>query len=260
MNLSEVNQNLFLRVQNLQTERLEVLRDKQHCEDLFFYFKEKSNKIYLMNAKLSKLIHENEQGRKIVWEFISLIEKQNSSFSGLYSEKELLLKDIIEEFKHSLYLAQYHYDTFKADLFLYEKEEEKKPETGPSQKEIKVVQLEEPKEEESTPSLQQSQTAEPQFQVTSFDRENYAKAIAKLNRAVVENEHLKERIELQDQKINELSKDLVLFQKKAKLFADTEQKIDQMVGENIQLKTLLEDFQKTAIANSKDVQDDVKAF
>lgn len=39
---------------------------------------------------------------------------------------------------------------------------------------------------------------------------------------MLENENLKEKIDLQSKKIMDLSKDIVLFQKKAKLFREIE--------------------------------------
>lgn len=64
------------------------------------------------------------------------------------------------------------------------------------------------------------------FKLTNVNKDNYAKTITRLNRVMIENELLKEKLEKQNEKINQLSKDIVLFQKKTKLFAEIEQKID----------------------------------
>lgn len=50
---------------------------------------------------------------------------------------------------------------------------------------------------------------------------------------MIENENLKYKLKLRDDKIMELNKDLLHYQKKTKMFMDLESRIDEMVGENI---------------------------
>ena len=60
-NLVSLNDELTLKIQDFQSERLKVLRQKQHCEELFSYFQEKSEQIVLMSARVGRLVNENEQ-------------------------------------------------------------------------------------------------------------------------------------------------------------------------------------------------------
>lgn len=48
--------------------KIELYREKQHCQDLFNYFNEKATKIFLMNENLGKVIKENKRLKRFIEE------------------------------------------------------------------------------------------------------------------------------------------------------------------------------------------------
>ena len=272
-NLVGVNDNLVDKLKVFQTERLDVLKDKQRCEDLFFYFKKKANEIVLLNEKLTKIVKENLKLKRLLKEILEKINLHNE-----FSAEDLVLSNkfytqVIDEIRNSFFLIlskngefdtsifNDYLKTKNSELIDYNKRREdnnqnKKPKLlTPSVKVEKPQSVVDDKEDDERKKekirrfTKLEEENEGIKQLFSGGKLENVKTLADLNKALIQNYHLKEKLVNKEKKILDLNRDLINYRKKMKFIKEIEPKIDQMVGENLKLRSMLIEIQGVSLEN-----------
>ena len=251
--LIKVNNKMTERLKNLQSERIAVLRDKQHCEDLYMYFNKKSTDIFIMNEKLTKIVKENKKLKRFIVELFKLL-KENVKVSTedlLSSEKDF--DYCLDELKNTIFMASLRKEEFDVTLFnkyLVEKGKDSKVKsrTGNKNKTSgKDYKEKIAREEEEYEKVQEALNKLDQNNVKDRD----INILKKLNSVLVENKELKVILNTQKVKYRNLNKDLLQYKKKSKMISLMEPKIEKMVSQNLELKRILLKIQETAMESNE---------
>ena len=251
--LIKVNNKMTERLKNLQSERIAVLRDKQHCEDLYNYFNKKSTDIFIMNEKLTKIVKENKKLRRFIEELFNLL-KENVKISTqdlLSSEKDF--DYCLDEFKNTIFMASLSKEEFDVTLFnkyllangkddKVSKRNKKNNKNDGVSKEIKNNKINEEykKVQEALNKLDQNNVKDRDIDI-----------LKTLNSVLVENKELKIILNTQKVKYRNLNKDLLQYKKKSKMISLMEPKIEKMVSQNLELKKILLNIQSVALQTNE---------